>query len=142
VRLGTDVALWRNRPTTASHQEGLTKAAQRAMVPALRGVPIDKVSDSFSIRYGSEIPLPREAAEAITRRRSAHQGHLLAGDPVGCKIPRLENERERLLDIVGRATSHTELKQLGTTVDALLGDESTRLEREALAIASVSEKEG
>src|SRR3984893_3306252 len=54
------------------------KAAQRAMVATVRGVPIDEVSDSFSIRYGNELPLPHEAAEAISRRQSAHQTQLLA----------------------------------------------------------------
>jgi hypothetical protein len=117
------------------------KAAQRAMVAALRGVPIDEVSDSFSIRYGSDLPLPHEAAEALTKRQSAHQGQLLAGDPVGCEIARLESERERLLDVVWLATSPTELKQLWLKVGALLGDEPTHLEREALAIAPASRKE-
>ena len=111
------------------------------MVATLRGVPIDEVTDSFSIRYGTELPLPHEAAEAITRRQSAHQTQLLAGDPIGCEIARLEGERERLLDVVWLATSPSEVKQLWLKVGALLGDEPTRLEREALAIAPASGRE-
>ena len=80
------------------------KTAQQAMVATLRGVPIDEVTDSFSIRYGSELPLPHEAAEAITRRQSAHQTQLLAGDLIGYEIAQLEGERERLLDVVWLAT--------------------------------------
>ena len=117
------------------------KAAQRAMVATLRGVPIDEVSDSFSIRYGSELPLPHEVAEAITRRQSAQQTQLLAGDSIGCEIVRLEQERERLIDVVWLATCPSELKQLWLKVGALLGDEPTRLEREALAIEPASQKE-
>jgi hypothetical protein len=116
------------------------KAAQRAMVATLRGVPIDEVSDSFSIRYGHELPLPHEADEAITRRQSAHQTQLLADDPIGCEIARLESERERLLDVVWLAISPSEIKQLWLKVGALLGDEPTRLEREALAIAPGKEE--
>src|SRR4051794_19092133 len=41
------------------------KAAQRAMLAALRGVHVDEVGDGFSLRYGSSLPLPNEAAEAI-----------------------------------------------------------------------------
>jgi hypothetical protein len=116
------------------------KAAQRAMVATLRGVPIDEVSDSFSIRYGNELPLPHEAADAITKRQSVHQTKLLADDPVGCEIARLEGERERLLDVVWLATSPSEVKQLWLKVGVLLGDESTRLERDALAIAPGKEE--
>ena len=117
------------------------KAAQRAMVAVLRGVPIDEVSDGYTIRYGSELPLPHEADDALSRRQSAHQGQLLADDPIGCEIARLESERERLLDVVWLATCPSELKQLWSKVGALLGDEPTHLEREALAIAPASGKE-
>jgi hypothetical protein len=117
------------------------KAAQRAMVATLRGVPVDEVSDTFSIRYGNELPLPHEAAEALVKRQCAHQGQLLVDDPIGCEIARLESERERLLDVVWLATSPSEIKQLWTKVGALLGDEPTRLEQEALAIAPESGRE-
>src|SRR5207253_2916683 len=75
------------------------KRAQRSMLAALRGVPLNEVSDSFSVRYGPELPLPNEAAEAISKRQAAHAGQLLAEDPIGREIARLEAERERLLDV-------------------------------------------
>jgi hypothetical protein len=110
------------------------KRAQRTMLAALRCVPLDEVSDSFVVRYGSDLPLPQEAADGITKRSAAHQEQLLADDPVGVQIARLEAERDRLLDVVWLATSSTQIRTLWTKVAELLGDESTLLEREALAI--------
>ena len=80
------------------------------------------------------LALPYEAAEAITRRQATHQDQLLAEDPVGREIARLEAEKDRLLDTVWLAASPAQIKQLWTKVGELLGDEPTTLEREALAI--------
>ena len=85
------------------------------------------------------MPLPIEAAEALSKRQAAHQEQLLGDDPVGREIPRLEAERDQLLDVVWLATSSAQIKQLWSKVGALLGDEPTRLEREALAIAPIEE---
>ncbi len=115
------------------------KQAQRLLVATLRGTPIDEVADSFHVRYGSELALPHEVAEAITRRQSAHQEQLLADDPVGRELARLEAEKDRLLDTVWLASSPTQIKQLWAKVSELLGDEPTRLEREALEIAPAKE---
>jgi len=115
------------------------KRAQRAMIASLRGIPIDEVSDSISVRYGSELPLPFEAAEAIAKRQAAHQDQLLADDPVGREIARLEAEKDHLLDTVWLASSPTQIKQLWAKVSELLGDEPTQLEREALSIAPAKE---
>jgi hypothetical protein len=110
------------------------KHAQRTMLAALRGVPLDEVSDSINVRYGGELPLPIEAAEALSKRQAAHQEQLLGDDPVGCQIARLETERDALLDVVWLATSPAQIRTLWSKVGALLGDEPTHLEREALAI--------
>jgi hypothetical protein len=120
-----------------AQEEALTKRkkrAQRTMIAALRGVPLDEVSDSFVLRYGCELPLPQEAAESIGKRSAAHQEQLLADDPVGLQIARLEAERDRLLDVVWLASSSTQIRTLWSKVAELLGDEPTLLEREALAI--------
>ena len=111
------------------------KQAQRAMIAALRGIPIDEVPDSINARFGPELPLPYEAAEAIARRQAAHQGRLLADDPIGLEIARLEAEKDGLLDTVWLACSPAQIKQLWAKVMELLGDEPTALGREALAIA-------
>jgi hypothetical protein len=115
------------------------KQAQRSMVAILRSVPIDEVGDSFSVRYGGELGLPHEVAEAITRRQSAHQEQMLADDPIGREIARLEAEKDSLLDTIWLATSPTQIRQLWTKVGELLGDEPTTLEREALAIEPAKE---
>ncbi len=109
--------------------------AQRTMLSILRGVPIHEVSDAFSVRYGPELPLPTEAALAISKRQSAHQERLLADDPVGRQVAGLEVEKDNLLDTVWLACSPEQVRALWARVAELLGDEPTRLEREALAIA-------
>lgn len=113
--------------------------AQRRLIAALRGVPADEVAETISVRYGSELALPTEVAEAITKRQAAHTEQLLADDPVGREIARLEAEKDNLLDTVWLAASSAQIKQLWTKVSELLGDEPTPLEREALAIAPPAE---
>jgi hypothetical protein len=115
------------------------KQAQRAMVAALRGTPVDEVADSFSVRHGGELALPHEVAEAIARRQAAHQEQMLAEDPIGREIARLEAEKDRLRDTVWLVASPTQIKQLWTKVGELLGDEPTTLERDALAIEPAKE---
>ncbi len=115
------------------------KQAQRSMIATLRSVPVDEVTDNFNVRYGSELGLPNEVAEAITRRQSAHQEQLLADDPIGREIAKLEAEKDSLLDTVWLACSPSQIKQLWTRVGELLGDEPTALEREALAIEPAKE---
>jgi hypothetical protein len=115
------------------------KQAQRSLVATLRSVPIDEVGDSFHVRYGGELGLPNEVAEAITRRQSAHQEQMLADDPIGREIAKLESEKDNLLDTIWLAVSPAQIKQLWTRVGELLGDEPTTLEREALAIEPAKE---
>jgi hypothetical protein len=112
---------------------------QRTMLAVLRGEPIEEVSEYMNIRRGVELPLPHEVYEAIVRRQRAHEEQLLADDPIGQEIARLDAERERLLDVVWLATSPAQIRTLWSKVGELLGDESTQLEREALAIEPVKE---
>jgi hypothetical protein len=115
------------------------KQSQKAMIAALRSTPVEEVTDHFNVRYGSDLGLPNEVAEAITRRQSAHQEQLLADAPIGREIARLEAEKDSLLDTIWLAVSPTEIKQLWTRVGELLDDEPTTLEREALAIEPARE---
>ena len=115
------------------------KQAQKAMIAALRSTPIEEVSDHFSLRYGCDLALPQEAADAITRRQAVHQEQLLADDPIGREIARLAAEKDNILDTVWLAASPSQIKQLWTKVSELLGDEPTPLEREALAIEPTKE---
>ena len=75
------------------------------MVAAVRGVSIEEVSDSISVRYGTELPLPVEVGAALEKRQAAHLDALLAGDEVGREVRRLEAEQERLLDTVWLAAT-------------------------------------
>jgi hypothetical protein len=113
--------------------------AQRAMLAVVRGVPVEEITDGYSIRYGRELPLPMEVANALDKRHDIHEEELLADDPIGAEIVHLEAERERLLDTVWLACSPAQIKQLWSKVSALLGDEGTPLEREALTIAPMKE---
>jgi hypothetical protein len=113
--------------------------AQRAMLATMRGVPPEEIPDSFNVRYGAELPLPSEAAEAITKRQAAHRERLQAEDPVGREVARLGAEREALLDTVWLATSPAQVKQLWSKVGELLGEEPTALQRAALALAPAKE---
>jgi hypothetical protein len=116
------------------------KRAQRMMLAALQGLPLEEVADSFSLQYGTELPLPREVHEALGKRHAAHQEQLLAEDPVGREIARFEAEKDHLLDTVWLAASPAQIKQLWTQVGELLGDEQTPLERQALAIEPTKEE--
>ncbi len=115
------------------------KRAQRAMLATLKGVPVEEVSDSFGVRYGGELPLPAEAAEAIGRRQATHQRRLLADDRVGRQVAGLEAEKDNLLDMIWLATSPAQIRTLWAKDGALLGDEPTGLEREALGIEPMEE---
>jgi hypothetical protein len=115
------------------------KLAQRSMIATLRSVPIDEVGDSYSVRYGNELALPQEVAEAIARRQAAHHEQLLAGDPTGREVARLQAEKDRLLDTIWLAVSPDQIRQLWTRVGELLGDEATTLERQAPAIEPAEE---
>ena len=115
------------------------RLAQRAMIATLRSVPLDEVADPIVVRYGSDLGLPQEAAEAIARRQAAHHDELLAADDAGRAILRLAAEKEHLLDTVWLAVSPAQIKQLWAKVGELLGDEPTRLERDALAITPAEE---
>ena len=64
---------------------------------------------------------------------------MLADDPIGREISRLEVEKDSLLDTIWLATSPTQIRQLWTRVGELLGDEPTTLERDALAIEPAKE---
>ena len=109
------------------------------MIAVLRGLPVEEVPDTFGIKYGIELPLPQEAAEALGKRQAAHQEELLADDPVGREIARLGVEKDGLLDAIWLAVSPSQVRTLWSKVGALLGDEPTQLEREALAIGPVPE---
>jgi hypothetical protein len=116
-------------------EEALTKRkrqAQWAMLAQLRGVPPENLDDHY---YHHDV----EVADAISKREAVHEDQLLAEDEAGRKILQLRQEKDDLLDTVWLATSATQIKQLWAKVAELLGDESTQLQRDALAIEPMSD---
>lgn len=102
--------------------------AHRALLATVRRVPIESVEDYFHYP-------PPEINIALQRRQAIHEEELLAEDPLGQQILKLRQEKENLLDTIWLATSPQQIKELWKKVVALLGDDQTALQREALAIA-------
>jgi hypothetical protein len=103
----------------------------RQMLATIRGVPVEKVDDHHHYRSGNEVET------AVVRRQKVFEEELLAAHDVGREIVKLRQEKEDLLDTIWLATSPSQLKTLWTKVVELLHDESTQLQRDALAIAPV-----
>ena len=108
-------------------------AIQREMLAKVRGVPVEDLKDEYIYRADSEI------TSAVQRRQKVHEDELYAQDPVGQKILDLRGEKEELLDTVWLASSPKQIKDLWTKVAELLGDEQTRLQKDALAIEPVED---
>jgi hypothetical protein len=105
------------------------RQAERALLAAVRRVPIEAVEDYY---HGSQV----EVNQAVQRRQTLHEEELLAEDPLGQQILHLRQEKENLLDTIWLATSPQQVKELWKKVIELLGDEQTALQKEALAIAN------
>ena len=113
-------------------QEALRKREEqikRQLLACVRGVPVDTINDRYYVHSHDH-----EVEKAIATRLEVHEQELLAESPRGQSILRFREEKENLLDVVWLATSGTELRQLWSKVTALLGDQPTQLERDALAI--------
>lgn len=104
------------------------RQAQRALLAAVRRVPIEAVEDHY---HSAQL----EVRDAIQRRQTIHEDQLLAEDPLGQQILHLRQEKENLLDTIWLASSPQQVKELWKKVVELLGDEQTALQKEALAIA-------
>jgi hypothetical protein len=118
----------RQRKTQEKHEERLHKA----MLAKIRGVEPDDLDDYFSYRHDSEVD------NAVKRRKAVHEDELLAESELGQQVLTLRQERDELQDVVWLATSGTEIRQLWQKVIALLGDEQTQLQKDALAIEPVA----
>lgn len=98
------------------------------MLAVIRRVPVEQVRDYLAYQHDPEID------RVIDRRQAVYTDQLLARTPLGERIGRLRQDKENLLDTVWLATSSASIKSLWEKVGALLGDEPTPLERDALAI--------
>ena len=81
-----------------------------------------------------------EVKSAIERRQAIHAAQILAQEERGRTILQFQEEKENLLDTVWLATSSSQLKELWSKVNSLLGATSTRLEQDALAIPPVEDE--
>lgn len=131
----------------AAFQEVLDQiAAQRAeldrrdaqvrkeMLARVRGVSADDIDCYSRVHDHPEI------RAAITKRAALHEEELLAGHDLGRQVLRLREEREHLLDSIWLATSPSQVRSFWQKVAELLGEEPTRLEREALSIPPAGEE--
>jgi hypothetical protein len=109
------------------------QAIEKEMLAKVRGVPVDDIEDRFFYNADTEV------TNAIQRRQKVHEDELFAQDPIGQKILALRLEKDELLDTVWLASSPKQIKELWTKVADLLGDEQTRLQKDALAIQPVEE---
>jgi hypothetical protein len=107
------------------------RRTRRTMLARVRRVAVEDLEDHS---YSCEL---HEINAAVVKRQAIHEDELLAADATGQRVLGLRAEKDRLLDTVWLATSPVQIRQLWTRVGALLGDEPTELEREALAIAPV-----
>jgi hypothetical protein len=112
------------------------EAIHRKMLAIVKGVAVDDVR-SYSY-YSSR---PHEVAEAVNRRHGIHEEELLARDPNGNRVLKLRQEKDELLDTVWLATSSKQIKQLWQSVAALVSQEPTELQAEALRIDPVEPAE-
>jgi hypothetical protein len=118
----------------AREKENLERCERRlhcTMLAHVRGVPFEQIEERYYGRHD-------EVDRAIARRQAAHEDELLAESDLGRQILRLRQEKENLLDTVWLAASPANIKSLWEKVGQLLGDDSTPLQREALAIPAVS----
>ncbi len=109
------------------------RQAQRTMLARVRGVEIDQIEEVYYSRHEPEV------TRAVSHRQAVHEDELLAEHEIGRQILRLRAEKDRLLDTVWLACSPAQIRQLWGKVGEFLGDEPTKLEREALAIPPAGE---
>jgi hypothetical protein len=103
----------------------------RQMLATVRGVPVESVDDF------NHYHVDREVESAVGRRQKVFEEELLAANDIGREIVILRQEKENLLDTIWLATSPSQLKLLWTKVAELLRDDTTQLQKDALAIPPV-----
>jgi hypothetical protein len=109
--------------------------AQRTIVAFLECMAVEALAHVYLRACGGTLDLPSHAAEARPKCQRADGATLLAASAIGQEILQAETEKDRQLDPVWLA----QIKRLWTSVGALLEEEPTSLEREALAIKPVKE---
>ena len=104
---------------------------ERELLAHIRNVPVNEVCGT----YGCDAEVNR----AIQSRVDCREEGLLLESETGRRIVELRREKDNLLDTVWLASSPVQIKELWSKVATLLQDEPTSLERDALAIAPVTD---
>ena len=112
------------------------RVLNRTMLARVRGVPLETIDELSVYQSGQH---NHEVQSAISRRQAVHEDDLLKESEIGRRIVQLRVEKDGLLDSVWLASSPRQIKDLWSKVAELLGDESTQLQRDALAIAPVDD---
>jgi hypothetical protein len=107
---------------------------RKEMLARVRGVSADDLDCYTRVHDHPEI------RAAIDRWKALHEEELLAGHELGRQVLQLRAERENLLDAIWLATSAAQVRLFWQKVGELLGEEPTRLEREALSIPPAGEE--
>jgi hypothetical protein len=110
------------------------RQVRKEMLARVRGVSADDLDCYSRVHDHPEI------RAAIDKRKALHEEELLAEHELGRQVLKLRAEKENLLDVIWLATSPSQVRQLWTKVAELLGEEPTRLEREALSIPPAGEE--
>jgi hypothetical protein len=112
------------------------RQVRREMLARVRGVAADDLDGYTHVHDHPEV------RAAIDKRRAMHEEERLADNEIGRQVLRLRAEREDLLDAIWLATSPAQIRTFWRKVAELLGEEPTRLEREALSIPPAGEEGG
>lgn len=101
------------------------------MLATVRGLPLGEVHTQRCEPFG--------VRAAVTGRSTVHERELLDRHPLGRQVLHLEQEKEELLDTVWLATSPSQIKQLWAKFAEVLQWDPPELQKQALAIAAVSD---
>jgi len=111
------------------------KELEQQMAAKVRGVAVEEIEDNYY--YGGH---NSEVDKAVDKRKALHEEELLAQTELGRQILQFRAEKDDLLDTVWLATSPKQIKDLWSKVLELLGDETTQLQRDAMAIAPLADE--
>lgn len=111
-------------------------SSQRRKVLANVNEQLEGLGHAFGYHAGY-----RDLEQFIERQAKLLERDVLQDTELGRKIVRLKDEQEQLLDTVWLATSSTQIRQLWQDVNAVLEDEPTPLQQQALTYEPVSQTE-
>lgn len=117
----------------------LSESKQR-LIEQLESVSLQmdqKLGTSSGYSSYSDSTLPYLVQNKIDRRAKIHRLVLLKASELGCKVLKLEREKEDLLDTVWLSISTKQIKQLWSDVAEMLNVEQTELQKQAIAMDPV-----